>query len=155
MRFLLAVIALAFVSVAQAETPFVVTDKTTPNYVVTNKTPKADCGCAYSAVPNGLLGSPCTCNPSGSGLPCICGDQDDGPNVPVKRGQLPPPPAAPPCGPNGCQLAMSGASGFAGIAAVAQVTEFRGVGPIRGILAHVAERIQERRQQRIERRCGR
>lgn len=43
-----------------------------------------DCGCAYSHVPNGLRGSPCTCNPTGK-TPCLCGDLDQRPDVPIER----------------------------------------------------------------------
>lgn len=39
-----------------------------------------DCGCIYSAVPNGLQGSPCTCNP-----PCVCGEKEFTP-APIRCG---------------------------------------------------------------------
>jgi hypothetical protein len=42
-----------------------------------------DCGCAYSAAPVGLLGSPCTCNPTGQ-TPCVCGKPEFSP-VPIVR----------------------------------------------------------------------
>jgi hypothetical protein len=45
-----------------------------------------DCGCTYSEVPKGLLGSPCTCNPTGQ-TPCVCGGPDYGPDVEITRGK--------------------------------------------------------------------
>lgn len=48
---------------------------------------RPDCGCAYSLLPKGFLGSRCGCNPTGN-TPCVCGDDygDQRPVVEIRRG---------------------------------------------------------------------